>query len=69
MFVIVKADAGEGPEDEGHHSQGDSLGHGTIQPAQVIMDDENTNKLDDKIKMTEDGNGGIVNFPLWNLRA
>ena len=50
-------------------SQGDSLGHGTIQSTQVIMDDENTNKLDDKIKMTEDRNGGIVNLPRWNLRA
>jgi len=60
VLVVVEADAGEGPEDEGHHSQGDSLGHGAIQSAQVIMDDENTNKLKEKVKMTGDVDGGIV---------
>jgi len=69
VLVIVKADAGEGPQNESHHCKGDSLGHGSMKPAEVVMDDENTNKLDDKIKMTESRDRGIVNLPLWDLRA
>ena len=69
MLVIVQADAGQSPQNEGHDSDGESLGHGAIKPAKVIMDDENPNELDDKVKMTKNRDGGVVNLALGNLRA
>ena len=69
MLVIVQADAGKGPQNEGHDSNGEALGHGAIKPTQVIMDDENPNQLDDEVKMTKERNRGVVNLALRNLRT
>ena len=44
MLVVVQADVGQGPQDEPHHSQGHSLGHGAIEPAQVILNDKDSKK-------------------------
>ena len=44
-LVVEKADVGEGPEEENHHSEGDGLGDCGVHHSEVVVDDEDSKEL------------------------
>ena len=45
VVIVVQANVGQGPEQEGHHSEGDWLADGAEHLGEVVVDDEDSEKL------------------------
>lgn len=38
-------------------------------PGEIVMDDEDAEKLDHQVQVGQAGDAGVVLLPLWDLRA
>ena len=69
LLVVVEADVGQGPEEEGHDGEGDGLGDGGVHHREVVVDDEDSEELEEKEDVSEEVDVRIMLLSLWDLRT
>ena len=85
LGVIVVANICEGPHNEQHHCHRYTGSHADVMsgtgtyfpssmntfhiPGEIVMDDEDADKLGQEIQVGQAGDAGVVLLPLWDLGA